>query len=74
MIHHGELDERVNAGWPAFEEALQANELDYVEYMDADANHGFLNDTTPRYDEAAAKLAWERTLQHFNKHLKPGAP
>lgn len=74
MIHHGELDERVNAGWPAFEEALQANELDYVEYMYADANHGFHNDTTPRYDEAAAKLAWERTLQHFNKHLKPGAP
>jgi carboxymethylenebutenolidase len=74
MIHHGELDERVNAGWPAFEEALQANDVDYVEYMYPDANHGFHNDTTPRYDEAAAKLAWERTLQHFNKHLKPGAP
>jgi len=74
MVHHGELDERVNAGWPAFEEALQANDLDYVEFMYPDANHGFHNDTTPRYDEAAAKLAWERTLQHFNKHLKPGAP
>jgi carboxymethylenebutenolidase len=74
MIHHGELDERVNAGWPAFEDALQANDLNYVEYMYADANHGFHNDTTPRYDAEAAKLAWERTLQHFNKHLKPGAP
>ena len=70
MIHHGELDERVNAGWPAFEEALQANDVDYVEYMYPDANHGFHNDTTPRYDEEAATLAWQRTIDFFNEHLR----
>lgn len=69
MYHHAELDERVNASWPAFEEALKAAGRDYVNYMYEDANHGFHNDTTPRYDEAAAALAWERTLAHFNKHL-----
>ena len=71
MLHHGELDERVNAGWPAFEEALQANDIDYANFMYAKANHGFHNDTTPRFDEEAAALAWQRTLAHFDKHLKP---
>jgi len=74
MLHHGELDERVNAGWPAFEKAAMDNELDYVAYMYAGANHGFHNDTTPRFDEDAAALAWERTLQHFNEHLKSESP
>ena len=69
MIHHGELDERVNAGWPAFEKALKAAGVDYVEYMYADANHGFHNDTTPRFDEDAAALAWQRTIDFFEEHL-----
>ena len=71
---HGELDERVNAGWPAFEEALTKNGVEYAEYMYADANHGFHNDTTPRFDEEAAALAWERTIGHFNNHLKTDTP
>ncbi|MDX1506727.1 MAG: dienelactone hydrolase family protein [Woeseiaceae bacterium] len=69
MIHHGELDERVNAGWPEFEKALKAAGVDYVEYMYADANHGFHNDTTPRFDEDAAALAWQRTIDFFEEHL-----
>jgi carboxymethylenebutenolidase len=73
MYHHAGLDERVNASWPAFEEALKAAGKDYVNYMYEGANHGFHNDTTPRYDEAAAKLAWERTLAHFSKHLASAA-
>jgi carboxymethylenebutenolidase len=69
MLHHAGLDERVNAGWPAFEQALVDAERDYVNYLYADANHGFHNDTTPRYDAAAAELAWRRTVEHFEKHL-----
>lgn len=69
MIHHGALDERVNAGWPAFEKALKAAGADYVEYTYADANHGFHNDTTPRFDEDAAALAWQRTIEFFEEHL-----
>jgi carboxymethylenebutenolidase len=74
MLHHGELDERVNAGWPAFEAALKEHDVDYANYDYADANHGFHNDTTPRFDEDAAALAWERTLRHFSEHLQPGTP
>ncbi len=69
MYHHAGLDDRVNASWPAFEEALKAAGKEYVNYMYDGANHGFHNDTTPRYDEASARLAWERTLKHFNAHL-----
>lgn len=69
MLHHAALDERVNAGWPAFEKALVAAGRDYVDYLYDGANHGFHNDTTPRYDEAAAELAWRRTVEHFEKHL-----
>ncbi len=72
MIHHGELDERINAGWPAFEEALEEVGADYVQYMYGDANHGFHNDTTPRFDEAAAALSWERTIEFFERHLVEG--
>ena len=69
MFHHASLDTRVNASWPDFEDALKAENRDYVGYMYDGANHGFHNDTTPRYDEAAAKLAWQRTIEHFSEHL-----
>ena len=70
LIHYGSLDTRINAGWPAYEEALKANRATYTMHMYEGANHGFHNDTTPRYDEAAAKLAWQRTLDFFNKYLR----
>jgi carboxymethylenebutenolidase len=70
LIHYGGLDDRVNAGWPAYEAALKANHIRYTEYMYEGANHGFHNDTTPRYDKTAATLAWDRTLEFFNKYLK----
>lgn len=73
MLHHAGLDERVNAGWPDFEKALKANDLDYVNYAYPDVNHGFHNDTTPRFDEESAALAWQRTVDHFKAHLKTGA-
>lgn len=69
MLQFAELDERINAGWPAYEEALKANGKDYVAHMYPGVNHGFHNDTTPRYDEAAAKLAEERTVAFFKQHL-----
>jgi carboxymethylenebutenolidase len=70
LIHYASLDTRINEGWPAYEQALKANKVDYTMHMYEGANHGFHNDTTPRYDEAAAKLAWKRTLDFFNKHLR----
>ena len=70
LIHFGELDERVNAGWPAYEEALEAAGKEYTAHFYAGANHGFHNDTTPRYDEEAAKLAWSRTVEFLAEHLK----
>jgi carboxymethylenebutenolidase len=70
LIHYASLDTRINEGWPAYEQALKANHVDYTMHMYEGANHGFHNDTTPRYDEAAAKLAWSRTLEFFNKHLR----
>ncbi len=70
MLHYAGLDERVNAGWPAYEEALEANGKDFTVFFYEGANHGFHNDTTPRYDEAAAALAWERTIAFFNEHLR----
>lgn len=69
LIHLGELDTRVNSGWPAYESALKAAQKTYTAYIYPGANHGFHNDTTPRYDEAAAKLAWQRTIEFFNQHL-----
>lgn len=69
QLHFGELDERINAGWPAYEAALKANDKTFEAYVYAGANHGFHNDTTPRYDEDAATLAWERTLAFFEAHL-----
>jgi len=73
MLHHGELDERVNASWPAFENALKTAGANYVVYEYADANHGFHNDTTPRYDETAAETSWKRTTDFFAQHLDLGA-
>jgi carboxymethylenebutenolidase len=71
LIHYAGLDERITSGWPAFEAALKANGALYNEYTYPGVNHGFHNDTTPRYDEAAAKLAWSRTVAFLNKHLRP---
>lgn len=70
LIHYAGLDERVNAGWPAYETALKANKVRYTVHFYDGANHGFHNDTTPRYDKAAATLAWDRTIEFFNKTLK----
>lgn len=70
LLHYAGLDTRVNAGWPAFEAALKANHVPYEAHIYEGANHGFHNDTTPRYDAAAAKLAWQRTLAFLAKHLK----
>lgn len=69
LIQYGALDERINAGWPAFEAALKAHNKTYEAYIYEGANHGFHNDTTPRYDEAQAKLAEERTIAFFKKYL-----
>ena len=70
LIHYGELDKRVNEGWPAYEEALKNNGIVYTMHMYEGANHGFHNNTTPRYDEKAAILAWQRTIDFFSKHLR----
>jgi len=70
MLQFAGLDKRVNEGWPAYEEALKANNKDYVAYTYPDVNHGFHNTTTPRYDKEAAELAWKRTIDFFKKNLK----
>ena len=70
LIHYAEHDERVNAGWPAYEKALKSSGVGYEAYIYEGVNHGFHNDTTPRYDEAAAELAWKRTVDFFNAHLR----
>jgi carboxymethylenebutenolidase len=70
LLHYASLDTRITGEWPAFEAALKANHVNYTGYVYEGANHGFHNDTTPRYDEAAAKLAWQRTLDFFNTYLR----
>jgi len=70
LLHYASNDQRVNAGWPAYEAALKAHGVRYTAHVYEDTNHGFHNDTTPRYDEEAAKLAWERTLAFFKEHLR----
>ena len=70
LIQYAGKDERVNSGWPAYEQALKAAGVKYQVYIYPDVEHGFNNDTTPRYDEAAAKLAWKRTVEFFNKYLR----
>jgi len=69
LIHYAELDKRINAGWPAYEAALKANNKEYTAHMYPGVNHGFHNDTTPRYDKAAAELAWGRTVDFFKAKL-----
>jgi len=70
LLQYASLDTRITGGWPAWEEALKANHVTYAGYVYEGANHGFHNDTTPRYDEKSAKLAWQRTLEFFNKYLR----
>jgi len=70
MLQYAGLDKRVNEGWPAFEKILKAHKKEYIAYFYPDVNHGFHNNTTPRYDKAAADLAWKRTIDFFNKKLK----
>ena len=70
LIQYAENDDRVNASWPAFETALKANNVSHTMHKYPGTQHGFNNDTTPRYDAAAAKLAWERTMAFFNKQLR----
>ena len=70
LIHYAEQDPRINDGWPAYEAALKAHHVSYAMYQYPGTQHGFNNDTTPRYDEAAAKLAWQRTVEFFNRHLR----
>ena len=70
MIQSAEVDERINASWPAFEKALKAANVKYERFLYPGTQHGFNNDTTPRYDAAAAKLAWERTIAFFNKNVR----
>ena len=69
LLHYAELDKRINEGWPAYEAALQKNKKNYTAHMYPKVNHGFHNDSTPRYDEKAANLAWDRTVNFFKKHL-----
>ena len=69
LIHYAENDERINAMWPAFEMALKAAGVPYEMHKYPGTQHGFHNNSTPRFDEAAAKLAWERTIAHFKKYL-----
>ncbi len=69
LLHYAGLDTRINEGWPAFKAALKEHGKDYTAHIYPDVNHGFHNDTTPRYDEAAANLAWERTIAFFSEKL-----
>jgi carboxymethylenebutenolidase len=69
LLHYAELDTRVNAGWPAYEAALKAAGVEYEVFIYPKVNHGFHNDTTPRYDKAAAELSWSRTIAFFKKKL-----
>jgi len=70
LLHYAELDTRVNEGWPAYEKALKENNKEYIAYIYPKVNHGFNNNTTPRYDKEAADLAWKRTIDFFKEKLK----
>ena len=69
LLHYAELDTRINEGWPAYEAALKQNDKSYTAHIYPGVNHGFHNNTTPRYDMEAAELAWSRTISFFNTHL-----
>ncbi|MEO6288869.1 MAG: dienelactone hydrolase family protein [Ginsengibacter sp.] len=70
LLHYAGLDTRVNEGWPDYEASLKANGKEYTTYIYPEVNHGFHNNTTPRYDKASAELAWQRTINFFNEKLK----
>jgi len=70
LLHYAEKDERITSGWPKYEAALKFTTVNYQAYIYPGVQHGFNNDTTPRYDEAAANLAWQRTISFFNLHLR----
>jgi carboxymethylenebutenolidase len=70
LLNYAAMDDRIDAGIPAYEAALKAAGVTYNVYIYPGTQHGFHNDTTPRYDKAAADLAWQRTLEHFNKYLR----
>lgn len=70
LLHYAGADDRINAGWPAYEEALKSAHVHYQSYIYPGVQHGFNNDTTPRYDEVAAKLAWRRTIRFFDHYLR----
>jgi len=70
LLHYASLDTRITGGWPAYEAALKANGKKYQAFIYENVNHGFHNDTTPRYDKAAAELAWSRTIDFFKEYLK----
>jgi carboxymethylenebutenolidase len=70
LIQFAGIDERINSAWPAYEAALKAANVPHTAHVYAGTQHGFNNDTTPRFDAAAAKLAWERTMAFFDKHVK----
>jgi len=70
LLQYGELDKRVNEGWPDFETVLKENNIEHTAHFYPNVNHGFHNNTTPRFDKAAADLSWKRTITFFNKHLK----
>jgi carboxymethylenebutenolidase len=70
MIQYAGMDDRINSGWPAYEAALNAEDKDFTMHTYDNTMHGFHNDTTPRYDEAAANLSWDRTLAFFNEKLR----
>ncbi|MGI4022153.1 MAG: dienelactone hydrolase family protein [Janthinobacterium lividum] len=70
MLHYASLDTRITAGWPPYEAALKENNKKYQAFIYENVNHGFHNDTTPRYDKAAAELAWKRTIDFFSEYLK----
>jgi carboxymethylenebutenolidase len=69
MLHYASLDTRITEGWPPYEAALKANGKKYQAFIYENVNHGFHNDTTPRYDKTAAELAWKRTIDFFTEHL-----
>ncbi|RYE17486.1 MAG: dienelactone hydrolase family protein, partial [Sphingobacteriaceae bacterium] len=69
LLHYASLDTRITAGWPAYEAALKENNKKYQAFIYENVNHGFHNDTTPRYDKAAAELAWKRTIDFFRAQL-----
>ncbi|PLO78948.1 dienelactone hydrolase, partial [Klebsiella quasipneumoniae] len=70
LLHYAGLDSGINEGWPAYEQALKEHHKVYEAYLYQGVNHGFHNDSTPRYDRAAADLAWQRTLAWFDKYLR----